>query len=80
MATVIRVADPAFSLSPCTIDPTACDRSPRCGVHAMWRDLDEVLWQRLESITLEQVASGTLHKSGVLTSARSALGAVGAAW
>lgn len=79
MAEIIRVADPEFSLAPCSADAEACDRSPHCGVHRMWQDLDTVLWQRLEETTLEQVVADALpkHRLGRSGSATLAAGAMG---
>lgn len=60
MAQIIRVAEPGFSLSPCTLDPDSCGRSAHCRVHGMWQDLDRLLWQRLEALTLEEIAVGRM--------------------
>lgn len=72
MAEIIRVADPDFSLSPCTVDPAMCDRSTHCGVHRMWADLDAVLWQRLEQTTLAQVVADSLPRHQISSSGRAA--------
>lgn len=79
MAQVIRVADPDFSLSSCTVEPDSCDRSRHCGVHEMWQDLDGVLWQRLEAITLEQVVARRLPRPELTRAGQSTLvaGALG---
>lgn len=62
MGRIVRVCDPEFSLSSCTLDPESCDRSSYCGVHRMWTRLDSVLWRELESTTLEDVATGSLGR------------------
>lgn len=58
MAQIIRACEPEFSLSQCTREPDACSRAGYCGAHRMWVELDAMVWQRLESITLAQVAAG----------------------
>jgi len=58
MAQIIRACEPEFSLSQCTREPEACGRSSYCGAHRMWLDLDAMVWQRLESISLATVAAG----------------------
>lgn len=57
MADVVRTCEPDFSLSQCTRTPEVCGRSNHCGAHRMWTELDAIVWQRLEAITLAQVAS-----------------------
>lgn len=59
MAAIIRVCEPGFSLSQCSREPESCTRSSECGVHGMWVAIDSLVWQKLESITLAQVASGS---------------------
>ncbi len=58
MADVIRASEPEFSLSQCTREPEICGRTPHCGVHRMWSDLDRIVWSQLESLTLAEVATG----------------------
>lgn len=58
MAEVVRIADPRFSLSQCTMDEECCSRLPECGVNRMWRSLELLLWQRLENTTLAHVVAG----------------------
>lgn len=58
MAQIIRACEPEFSLSQCTREPESCGRSSHCGAHRMWLELDAVVWQRLESISLATVAAG----------------------
>jgi len=58
MAQIIRACEPEFSLSQCTHEPQECARSPHCGAHRMWLELDAIVWQRLESISLAKVAAG----------------------
>lgn len=64
MADLIRTTDPTFSLSPCTVEPHSCARSPHCGVRRMWAELDDVVWQRLAAITLADVATGAAKNGG----------------
>ncbi len=57
MARVVCASDPQFSLSECTRDPAHCDRSTHCGVHAMWIELDQLVWDYLRATTLAHVAT-----------------------
>ena len=59
MGRIVRACEPAFSLAQCTRDPESCPRSRDCGVHAMWLELDEVIWRHLDAITLDRIASGS---------------------
>ncbi len=65
MAQIVRASEPEFSLAQCTHEPESCSRSGHCGAHLMWLELDALVWQRLESITLAQVAAnhGGTHKT-----------------
>lgn len=58
MAQIIRACEPEFSLSQCTREPEECGRSPYCGAHRMWLELDALVWQRLEAISLATVVAG----------------------
>jgi Rrf2 family protein len=75
MAQIIRACEPEFSLAQCTRDAEECSRSARCGAHRMWGELDALVWQRLESITLARVAAGMPAEAGrpVIASAYSGL-------
>lgn len=58
MAQIVRACEPDFTLSQCVREPDSCNRSSHCGAHAMWADLDHLVWQHLESLSLADVASG----------------------
>lgn len=58
MAEIVYACEPEFSLSQCARNPLVCDRSPRCGVHDMWDELDAVVVDHLMSVTLADVARG----------------------
>ncbi len=60
MASVIRASEPDFSLAQCSRDPHQCNRSGSCAAHPMWADLDMLVWQRLDGVTLGDLTSGTL--------------------
>lgn len=64
MAQIIRACEPEFSLAQCTREPDECGRAGYCGAHRMWLELDAMVWQRLDEITLAQVASGMQTKRG----------------
>lgn len=64
MAQIIRACEPEFSLSQCTNEPEACGRSGYCGAHRMWLELDAMVWQRLDSISLASVAAGMPAERG----------------
>lgn len=58
MGQIIRASEPEFSLAQCTTEPESCSRSPRCGVHLLWTELDAMVWERLDAIALADVALG----------------------
>jgi Rrf2 family protein len=59
MGQIIRASEPEFSLAQCTHEPESCNRSSNCGVHLMWIELDAIVWERLDTIALAEVATGT---------------------
>lgn len=59
MGQIIRACEPEFSLAQCTTEPESCSRSPHCGVHLLWTELDVMVWERLDAIALAEVATGT---------------------
>jgi len=63
MARIVCASEPSFSLSQCTRDPESCSRSAHCGVHSMWIDLDQIVWDYLRSTTLADVAARRAHPS-----------------
>lgn len=58
MAQIIRACEPEFSLAQCTREPEECSRASYCGAHRMWIELDAMVWQRLDNISLATVAAG----------------------
>lgn len=58
MGQIIRASEPEFSLAQCTSEPESCSRSPHCGVHLLWTELDAMVWERLDAIALAEVATG----------------------
>lgn len=58
MSRIICACEPDFSIASCARDPQSCPRSSFCGAHAMWIQLDQVIWNHLRSTTLAQVAAG----------------------
>jgi len=74
MGQIIRASEPEFSLAQCTNEPESCSRSPHCGVHQLWMELDAMVWERLDSIKLAEVATG-VHST--CTAERIATGLVG---
>lgn len=58
MGQIIRASEPEFSLAQCTSEPESCSRSPHCGVHLLWMELDAMVWERLDAIALAEVAMG----------------------
>jgi Rrf2 family protein len=63
MARIVCASEPSFSLSQCTRDPESCSRSAHCGVHSMWIDLDQIVWDYLRTTTLADVAARRAHPS-----------------
>lgn len=58
MAWIICACEPEFSLAQCVREPQSCPRSPHCGAHVLWVQLDQVIWNHLRSTTLADIASG----------------------
>ncbi|MBN1192808.1 MAG: Rrf2 family transcriptional regulator [Coriobacteriia bacterium] len=57
MARIIKSCEPDFSLSQCTRNPASCNRSSHCGVHVMWKDLDQIVLNHLGQLTLADVVA-----------------------
>lgn len=79
MAQIIRACEPEFSLAQCTREPDECGRSGYCGAHRMWLQLDAMVWQRLENITLAQVAAGMPAERDASAASRNFNGLIGTA-
>jgi len=79
MAQIIRACEPEFSLAQCTREPEACNRSGYCGAHRMWSELDALVWQQLESITLARVTAGMPAETASPLSTPRFLGLLGTA-
>lgn len=79
MAQIIRACEPEFSLAQCAREPDDCDRSGYCGAHRMWVELDAMVWQRLETITLAAVAAGMPAERTASGTPRSFSGLLGTA-
>lgn len=74
MGQIVRACEPEFSLAQCTNDPESCSRSHYCGVHLLWKELDSMVWERLDAIALAAVATGA---RGTCASDRTTTGVTG---
>jgi len=57
MASIVRAAEPAFSLASAATGPLSSGERPPSKARALWHDLDRLVWERLSSTTLEQLAA-----------------------
>jgi len=56
MASIVRAAEPAFSVASSATGPLSTGERPPSKARALWHDLDRLLWERLASTTLAQLA------------------------
>ena len=56
MASIVRAAEPAFSLASAATGPLSTGERPPSKARALWHDLDRLVWERLASTTLSQLA------------------------
>jgi Rrf2 family transcriptional regulator, iron-sulfur cluster assembly transcription factor len=64
MGQVVRVLEGDLSLVACTNDHSVCPRREVCPTVGMWRDVSQVLLQKLDSITMESLLSSYPEGSG----------------
>lgn len=66
LASVIRAAEPEFSLAATVTGPWPCEDKGPAAVQALWRELDRLLWDRLGEITLADLDRQRLPDAAML--------------
>ncbi|HKN25170.1 MAG TPA: Rrf2 family transcriptional regulator [Candidatus Acidoferrum sp.] len=57
---VIEAMEGPTKLNQCLIAGLSCDRKPWCGVHPIWQKAQEALTHVLASVTVAEMAKGTM--------------------
>jgi len=52
---IIKALEGGSFITPCVDDPSICKRSPFCETRPLWKEMNEILWEALESKTLEDL-------------------------
>lgn len=53
---VVRALQGPLAFSPCELDPAWCQRFAHCSVHDVWQDLDKMIHERLQAVSIEDLA------------------------
>ena len=59
MGMVMRYLDGPQTLISCLDDAGCCDRSPECGQRDVWRDVEDAMWQVLDSTSIADLVDRT---------------------
>lgn len=59
VAEIVALLEEGSSLVDCVADADACRRAPICPTRLIWKEASEAMFERLESITLADLANQT---------------------
>ena len=59
---ILRATEGPFSLINCIADEKTCGRSRKCAARDLWKDLGQMIEQRLASVTLAEMVSRQAEK------------------
>ncbi len=65
MAEIVELLEGNRNLVACTENPGICSRSGSCITKNLWEELTEIMYKKLSSVTLADLAKGGLGGNGV---------------
>ncbi len=61
---VVEAIEGPISIIDCIIDDHQCDRTEFCNCHELWMDVNDGIREKLGSRTIDDLANGTINKTG----------------